>query len=340
MGQNERNVSIQLIRIVAMFMIVTDHMIHYCNIPMKSMIMQLTNSGVFIFLFISGYLFGNKKIDNWGKWFLKRGLRIFIPYWVFLLIYFIVEEIVWQDVGIKEVLIYSFNLQGIFGTRSSTNPLWFLTLIMICYLLTPILSKFKRSLASKKIAILLVVVYFITQMIIAYYYDAGLIYGHTIGWCMLAFGVYGIAFFIGDRLLFKEINIKKELVVTIVVIACSGIIIILRNFLDGRRIYMIIMWYGMGLVDYWIICTLNIIGQTRPTHLFKTVIDYLDSISYEFYLVHGVIVFFIVYLSSNSISIVPFIAMAIIFSLIGATLIHFLSKPIIRIIKKRLEKNV
>ena len=148
MERNKRNKSIQLIRIVAMFMIVTDHMLSICDFPMKSFVVQVANSGVFIFLFISGLLFGQKEITNWKQWFLKRGIRILIPFWTFVLVDFIIEGIIWHDITMKQVFAYAFNLQGLFGIRETTNPLWFLTLLMICYLITPILYKLKRIMKS------------------------------------------------------------------------------------------------------------------------------------------------------------------------------------------------
>ena len=68
----------------------------------------------------------------------------------FVLSDFVVEQIIWHNVSIEDSVIYLFNVQGIFGTRATTNPLWFLTLLMICYLITPLLSKIKTIKLSKR----------------------------------------------------------------------------------------------------------------------------------------------------------------------------------------------
>ena len=114
---SKRNVSVQLIRMIAMFMIFTDHLLSAIEFPLKSIIIQVSNSGVFIFLLISGFLYGNKNIDNWKNWFINRILKICIPMWLFMVVDFIVEAILWNNFDIKYVFIYAFNLQGILGVN-------------------------------------------------------------------------------------------------------------------------------------------------------------------------------------------------------------------------------
>lgn len=77
---SNRIFSIQLIRVMAMLMIIFDHIL--CALPLQGLsgIIQVFNSGVFIFLFLSGILFGDKEVADWKKWFGKRFLRIFIHY--------------------------------------------------------------------------------------------------------------------------------------------------------------------------------------------------------------------------------------------------------------------
>lgn len=117
--------SIQLIRIMAMFMIIFDHLFMGIDFPLKSLVVQISNSGTFIFLFISGFLYGKREINNWLEWYGKRILRICIPMWIFMFIDFIVEYFVWEKFEIKHVFIYMFNLQGILGVNITGASLWF-----------------------------------------------------------------------------------------------------------------------------------------------------------------------------------------------------------------------
>ena len=119
----KRNISIQLIRVMAMTMILCDHILMHVSFSMKSIVIQITNSGVLIFLFISGYLYGNKHVNKWMEWFKNRVIRICIPMWIFMVIDFIVSAVVWNVFNLKNVFIYIFNLQGILAadTRGGTT---------------------------------------------------------------------------------------------------------------------------------------------------------------------------------------------------------------------------
>lgn len=337
MKQSNRNVSIQLIRIVATIMIVTDHMFHYYNFPMKSLVLQIANSGVFIFLFISGLLFGQKEITNWKQWFLKRGIRVLVPFWFFIFVDFIIEGILRHDITIKQVLAYAFNLQGLFGIRLTSNHLWFLTLLMICYFITPVLYKLKRVNWTTKTKSILIVVFIAAQLICSYYLDIGLVFDHTIGWCLLAIGFYSLAFFIGDKSLRKITNIKGITVTTIisVIIGCS--VILANKYLDGTKLYDVISWYGYVIVDFWIITILYAMGKTQIASFCRKIINSLDKISYEFYLVHNLVLVLLLHYVLKYINIMIYILLAIVLSIIGATIINYLTKPIIKRINKTIE---
>lgn len=339
MAQSKRNVSIQLMRIVAMFMIVMDHTLYYCVFPLKPIVIQLTNSAVFIFLFISGYLFGKKNITNWKNWFIKRGARILIPFWVIIVIDFVVENIFWHNLTLKEAVIYTFNLQGIFGTRFSLTPVWFLTLLMICYIITPLLNWLKKTRISRGLIAASVVLYCIAQILCSYLFDFGMVFGHTVGWCLLAVGVYSVAFFIGDKLITDEINIKKLLIITVSVIVVEAILLAVHSPIDGTKTGQLLSWYGFLIIDLWIIIIFNATGKTKIVISCKTMINFFDGISYEFYLVHSLIITLMISLLREYINMKIYILLVIIFSILGALAIKYLSKPIIKLIDRKCIKE-
>ena len=189
---NSRDRAIELIRVVAMFMIIFDHMIEPINLPLKSIFSQFFNSGIYIFIFLSGYLAGQKEICNWKKWYIKKFKRIMIPYWIVIAVCFAYETICLHNFNWKLWLVMFCNLQGIFGTTYTTVPLWFVTLIMILYLLTPIYSKMKKNRRYNFKIILFMLISL--QIIFAYTTDVGLQYGHNLSWCIVAMTCYGIGF--------------------------------------------------------------------------------------------------------------------------------------------------
>lgn len=82
----ERDYSISLLRIVAMFMIVGCHIASFLN---NNIIAMILNVGVEIFLIISGYLYSNKVIINNKKFIVKRSKKIIKPLIVTTLMYIV-----------------------------------------------------------------------------------------------------------------------------------------------------------------------------------------------------------------------------------------------------------
>lgn len=64
----ERNYGISLLRVLGMLAIVLCHVTGWMGIAILE---QLFASGVYVFLLISGYLYGQKDIPHPGAWFLS-----------------------------------------------------------------------------------------------------------------------------------------------------------------------------------------------------------------------------------------------------------------------------
>lgn len=288
---SKRNVSVQLIRIIAMFMIISDHLLSVIDFSLKSLIVQVSNSGVLIFLLISGFLFGNRKIDNWKKWFINRILRICVPMWIFMIVDFIVEFTLWNNFDVKYVFIYAFNLQGIFGVTIGGMNLWFLTLIMICYLITPALQWIKQKKLGRSFGIASLVIAIMLQVILAYTTDIGMVAGHTLSWCVIAIGMYVAGYFMGNAILSENIGGVRLIAMTVLTTISSVVVLLFNRKFDGQIIYdRIVIFYGMVMIDLWICMVLYKLGRYLKAERVLKVINHLDSISYEFYIVHGLII--------------------------------------------------
>ena len=75
-----KNYSISILRVVGMFSIVFCHFFSWLGFSFLS---QFLNFGVYLFLFISGFLYANKNIAEPRKWFLTRLKKILVPYYIF-----------------------------------------------------------------------------------------------------------------------------------------------------------------------------------------------------------------------------------------------------------------
>lgn len=61
--KNEKDITVSIIRVLSMLMIILDHLLPWEGISTK----QLLSVGVEIFLFISGYLYGDRVLDSFSK---------------------------------------------------------------------------------------------------------------------------------------------------------------------------------------------------------------------------------------------------------------------------------
>lgn len=334
MKDNKRNISIQLIRIVAMFMIILDHILGNISFPMQSMIVQVMNSGVLIFLFISGLLYGNKQIINWKNWFVSRIFRICIPLWIFMAFDFAVEAMIWNIFDIKHVFIYLFNVQGILGVNIGGSTLWFLTLIMICYIITPILQWIRSKNISKKLVLLCIVATIILQFVLAYITDAGMVADHTLSWCVIAIGMYVVGYFAGNIILSNRIGGKRIGILTIITAISSLIVLLCNQKFDGQVIYdRIIVFYGMVIIDLWICTVLYKLGQYIKDGVLTKIINHFDTISYEFYIVHGLIIAIFAQSLIGKIGVIGYILVIIVLSYVAAWVLHGICNCIYKMIK-------
>lgn len=321
--KHEKNISIQLIRVIAMFMIIMDHILVCLTFSFQPMLVQIFNSGVFIFIFISGFLFEKKNVTNWGKWLKRRVFRICIPLWIFMIIDFILEAVLWGTFNIKYVFIYAFNLQGILGVNIGGTNLWFLTLIMICYLITPFLQWIKQRHFGKKFAIVVSVMAAILQIILAYTTDIGMVVGHTLSWCVIAIGMYVVGYFAGNSILSENIGKRRIIILTVFIVLAVCMVLIFNHMYDGQIIYdRIVIFYGMVVVDLWICTVIYKIGQYVKQAWVKKIVQHLDSISYEFYIVHGLIIVTITSKILSQFGPIPYILSTLVLSWIAAVAFH------------------
>ncbi len=98
------------------------------------------NIGVQIFFFMSGFLYSRKDIPDGLVWLKKNVLKIMKPYWIYLVIILPIIAILapGEVTPIKAVVAY-LGLQGFGGnlTIEGIGQHWFISYLLICYLITP-----------------------------------------------------------------------------------------------------------------------------------------------------------------------------------------------------------
>lgn len=189
--------SITLVRVISMIFIILCHTIGYYHfIPGANALGGLFNVGIYSFFIISGYLYGEKEIKQFGRWYLQRFVKIWLPASVFvgmvLLIFFVCK----QKFNGLSILIYLLNLSGfgacvqsfylLFEEIEAFSHLWFIFNIMLCYLFLPLFHNLKKMIHKNNTTIQFVVGLLFVNYMLSTLIDLRFIYLITffIGYCL------------------------------------------------------------------------------------------------------------------------------------------------------------
>lgn len=110
MISSSQSKAISLIRALAMFSIVACHFLQYYD----NRFAWVLNVGVQVFLVLSGYLYGHKVIIGWRQWYVRRAMKIYLPYVLFFAAY-ATACVACQKatLNVLQVVSYFINIQGI-----------------------------------------------------------------------------------------------------------------------------------------------------------------------------------------------------------------------------------
>lgn len=157
------------IRAVAMLCIVACHLSYGIH-AMSPVGQYLGGTFNFVFFLLSALLIGesiNKRkglrgdLDR-GQFLKKRFIRIVPDLWIFLTVYFLVTIISGQTVDYKAFAM-NFAMLGWFKKLPYCGHLWFVTMIMLCYVLFASLIHITNK---KKASVLLLAVCFVGQALL------------------------------------------------------------------------------------------------------------------------------------------------------------------------------
>ena len=138
-----KDYSISFVRLLAMLFIVSCHIMQRDDFATDIYGAHISwawwfNVGIQMFLFISGYLYGNKEKLEAVPFYKKCFPKVLIDYYVFIaivlipIICFTSQNVDWDK--ISDLLTLSGFIHGL-------DHLWFIPMILFCYLLTPILRQ-------------------------------------------------------------------------------------------------------------------------------------------------------------------------------------------------------
>ena len=189
MAEQKRDLSISFVRMLAMMFIVFCHVMQYYDMELA----WWFNVGVQIFLCISGYLYGRKRILDILVFYRKNFVKILIDYEI------VVFAAVAATVLFTDTVITVEEIAGAVLTVSTIAGgahLWFIPTILMCYLLTPLYERiFSRAEQRHKLLVLAaaVLLFVMNELVfrqVFSYFNAAWINCYLIGFALRRFQQY------------------------------------------------------------------------------------------------------------------------------------------------------
>ncbi len=263
--------SLSCVRIIATVFIFTCHILQgYGN-----MWAFLFNVGVQIFFFLSGFLYGKKTTINTKEFYISRMQKVYIPFAIFIIIINIANFFAGYRIGFIQIIEYLFNIQAFVTPIEGLNHLWFLSVLMICYAITPIVIKCirKNPYLFFTFSIVLLFIHFVW---IQKMYSISL-------WVM----IYIIGICYGK---YESKWLKYTLLFVSFVILC----IMLQSFSFNKLVNPDFShyngWFHVVLAVFLFILLYSLCNFGWLMNKLNKVIKKLDAYSYEVYLIHHVFI--------------------------------------------------
>ena len=290
-----RNPAISMCRIFSMVLIILCHIVHlYPFIPGSGILGEVLNVGVYTFLAISGYLYGQKNVDRFGSWFARRAGKVMLPSSLLSVAVFLGMTLVYRRFDPVSFLVYVTNLQGIafflppkwtfFRQVSPLVPLWFVTVIMLCYGLVPLFQKLRKRLPSFPVCLAIFAVLTFVCYAVGYVTGIQLFYFLTffIGYCMGHFG---------ETAALKPVPFAGF---SVVMAGMQVLRLVLRSLYDGAEIYQVFVGVSHMTLGIWILGAFFLLGRYLPKQMLllsqSPLTMKLDGISLYVYMTHNIFI--------------------------------------------------
>ena len=305
--------AITIVRVLSMLMIITCHILQGYNQPSAF----LFNVGVQIFFLLSGFLYGKIEITSIASFVKKRFVKVYIPFILVVLCCAVIYTIFnIADLSFRNIVPYLFNIQGfIRGGIDGLNHLWFLSVLMACYFVTPIAQKILKYNS----------VLFIVLGILVGVVEFGFVQKmqSNAAWVML----YLLGMFWGKNEN-KWINIG--LIIISLILSFVMLYFLKMEYLTDPHM----MRYSIGLHCILALCIVSVLycSLSKLEICMPKWLQYCNDVSYEVYLIHHIVILgplsLLLVTPSKAISIVLVIAITFMLSHLLNRLTHLIKKVI------------
>lgn len=296
------------------------------------------NVGVQIFFFMSGFLMAKNYIEKPNVFLKKRLIKILIPYYILLFITVGVYVLVGIEIDINMIVTYVLCLQGL--TYKNIIPglehLWFISIILVCYVLTLGLNHLRKKLIEDKnktfyiklFAVLMIVQIVVSNSILPIAFGARI-------------GAFIIGYFIACKFKYsspkKMVNIFSILTLVTLCIRLYFTYIspITNLYLNKLFSEYFVNWQHtlLGCGIFIILYDILSKRETRKSLINKSM-DIISKYSYEIYLTHQIFILgplSVLFLSRYvSLNIILISILILIFSVLLYRISEYINKIIVK----------
>ena len=329
----EESQIISVTRTVATISIVLCHLVSW--FPKIKFLGQLLNVGVPVFFIISGYLYGHKEIKNVLPWYKKQIIKIVIPIYAYIIICSFLLILLGKFGSIQPIKCFLalFQLTGFCEAEIgniTTSHLWFITFILLCYLITPLLQTMSEKINFKRLIVIISFLSIIEVVGIIVLRPTG-----AISWLPGVFS-YIIAYYLG-AFWNKVISHKLYITLSIAMFVSITTRLVMKHLADSNLIDSIIYDkiianYTHCLLAFWIFVSIFYFSSKSKydLHALYHICKKCDEYSYEIYICHYMFIKGL--LSFQFLTSVLFVnvIMFIIITMIFAMIVNKIAKKIVK----------
>ena len=335
--------TIATIRTIAMFFIV---FCHYAPTFLGSSALGVLFSiGVPVFLIISGYLYGRKNIPNIKNWYLKQFVKISIPVYIYFIIVGLTLSI-FNNAGIitfKDIIKHLFLIQGFVNTSLGnifTAHLWFISFILLSYVITPLLQKIREKSISLKYIILSLFLLSIIEILAILNFNL-----QSFSVCIPYIFLYIYFYFYSAAN--KKITTKKYILLSIGMTLSVVCRLYFKYLADTKGMFYsaiydkVIVMYTSLILATWIFFTIYLLCQKFDTFVDKLYpfINLCDKYSFYIYICHQMFLTGICNAKGVTNNFLVDTLIFVISTILSASVLKFISEFFINTINKFGAKN-
>lgn len=323
----KKNSVLSSIRLIAFIMIIACHILQGLN----NFLAFWVNLGVQIFFFLSGYLYGMKELDNYTEFYKKRIFKILIPNAILIISMLIVDKAFFNvEYSLSIILANLLGFGGFYGTLNTLSHTWFVSYILICYLITPILDIILKKSNSKRKIMVIVIMLFLLDFFHVVNVNSAWVCNYVFGfWYTRCLEEKSKTKFFLLVIFMSLITLPLKIIVTYRLIPLPNIIVNYSSYILNWT--HVLLGISLFLIFY------KIFSKIKPKY--NKLLYFSDKYSYTIYLTHQIFILNYLSLLQFTNNLFVNIIFVLICAMLSGYLLNIVSNYVEKLLLKRIKKT-